>query len=59
MALVRAQLSAVQRQATELGLLQRQLEAVLHRLSKPAPVDRSEGCRCLENEDDPATAGPG
>ncbi len=46
--LVRAQLSAVQRQMTELQLLQRQLEQVLHRLSTPPRTDHAEGCRCLE-----------
>lgn len=50
--LVRAQLSAVQQQRAELELLQRQLEQVLHRLLRPASVDHTEGCRCLEAAED-------
>ena len=50
LALVRRQLSAVQHQSSELGLLQRQLEQVLHRLLT-SPRERSrEGCQCLDTE---------
>ena len=50
LALVRRQLSAVQHRSSELGLLQRQLEQVLHRLLT-SPRERSrEGCRCLDTE---------
>ncbi len=52
--LVRAQLAAVREQITELRLLQRQLEEVLHRLLRPRAVDRGQGCRCLETENTPA-----
>jgi MerR family transcriptional regulator, copper efflux regulator len=46
--LVRAQRSTVQQQIAELEFLQRQLEQVLSRLLRPAPMDHTEGCRCLE-----------
>jgi DNA-binding transcriptional MerR regulator len=46
--LVRAQLLGVQRQITELRLLQRHLEEVLRRLPARSRSDRAEGCRCLE-----------
>ena len=46
--LVRAQLSAVQRQMAELQLLHHQLEDVLHRLRSRGRRDRSGGCRCLD-----------
>jgi DNA-binding transcriptional MerR regulator len=49
LAVVRRQLSAVQRQSMELGLLQQRLEQVLHRLSSPRASHR-ERCRCLEIE---------
>jgi DNA-binding transcriptional MerR regulator len=49
--LVRAQLSAVQEQVSELQLLQGQLEQVLHRLlTRRRAPNHSEGCRCLETE---------
>jgi MerR family gold-responsive transcriptional activator of gol and ges genes len=51
LALVRAQLSAVQEQATELDLLRQQLEQVLGRILNPRSGDHTEGCRCLEIED--------
>lgn len=47
-ALVRQQLSAVRHQSTELRLLQRQLEQVLHRLLTPPRGQHRDGCRCLE-----------
>ena len=50
LALVRRQLSAVQRQSVELGLLQQQLEQVLHRLLTSPRERPREGCRCLEIE---------
>jgi DNA-binding transcriptional MerR regulator len=50
LALVRRQLSAVQHQSAELGLLQRQLEEVLHRLLTSPSARHREGCRCLEIE---------
>ncbi len=50
---VRAHLSAVQRQISELGLLQRQLEHVLRRLQTPSRVRSAEGCRCLDLEERP------
>jgi len=53
LALVRAQLSAVQAQLTELHLLQRQLEQVLRRLSTQRAAGH-EGCRCLDTEEAPA-----
>lgn len=51
LAVVRAQLSAVQQQITELQRLQRELEHVLHRLLTSARADHAERCRCLEIED--------
>ena len=48
--LVRAQLSAVHEQMTELQLLQGQLEQVLHRLLARRAPNHAEGCRCLETE---------
>jgi MerR family copper efflux transcriptional regulator len=48
--MVRRQLSAVQHQSAELGLLQRQLEQVLHRMSTSPREQHREGCRCLEIE---------
>jgi MerR family transcriptional regulator, copper efflux regulator len=48
--LVRAQLSAVHGQITELQLLQGQLEQVLHRLLTRRAPNHAEGCRCLETE---------
>jgi DNA-binding transcriptional MerR regulator len=53
LAVVRAQLSAVQQQIAELGLLRRQLEQVLHRLLTPASVDQTEGCHCLDTAEEP------
>ena len=50
LALVRRQLSAVQHQSAELGLLQQQLEQVLHRLLTSPRERRREGCQCLEIE---------
>ena len=47
LALVREQLSAVQRQSAELQLLQQQLEQVLHRLLTSPRERHAEGCRCL------------
>ena len=48
--LVRRQLSAVQHQSAELGLLQQQLERVLHRLLTSPRARQGEGCLCLEIE---------
>ena len=50
LALVRRQLSAVQHQSTELGLLQQQLEQAVHRLLTSPRARHGEGCRCLEIE---------
>jgi DNA-binding transcriptional MerR regulator len=50
LALVRRQLSAVQHQSAELGLLQQQLEQVLHRLLTLPSERHREGCQCLEIE---------
>jgi MerR family copper efflux transcriptional regulator len=50
LALVRRQLSAVQDQSAELGLLQLQLEQVVHRLLTSPRERHREGCRCLEIE---------
>jgi len=50
LALVRRQLSAVQQQSAELGLLQQQLEQVLRRLLTPPRERPSEGCQCLDVE---------
>ena len=50
LALVRRQLSAVQHQSAELGLLQQQLEQVLHRLLTMPRERHAEGCRCLDIE---------
>lgn len=47
---VRAHLSAVQHQISELGLLQRQLEHVLRRLQTRSRMGSHEGCRCLDLE---------
>ena len=48
--MVRRQLSAVQHQSAELGLLQQQLEQVVHRLLTSPRERHREGCRCLEIE---------
>jgi MerR family transcriptional regulator, copper efflux regulator len=53
LALVRAQLSAVQAQLKELQLLQGQLEQVLRRLLTQRAAGH-EGCRCLDTAEDPA-----
>ena len=50
LAVVRRQLSAVQRQSMEIGLLQQQLEQVLHRLLSSPRASHGERCRCLEIE---------
>jgi len=50
MVLVRRQLSAVRHQSAALGLLQQQLEQVLHRLLTSPRERQREGCRCLEIE---------
>jgi MerR family transcriptional regulator, copper efflux regulator len=50
---VRAHLSAVQHQISELGLLQRQLEHVLRRLQTRSRARSHEGCRCLDLEEVP------
>jgi DNA-binding transcriptional MerR regulator len=57
LALVRAQLSAVEQQATEMQILRRQLEQVLGRLLNPRSANHTEGCRCLEIEDGAARSG--
>ncbi len=48
--LVRRQLAAVHHQSAELGLLQQQLEQVLHRLLTSPREQHRGGCRCLEIE---------
>jgi DNA-binding transcriptional MerR regulator len=48
--MVRRQLSAVQHQSAELGLLQQQLEQVLHRMLTSPRERHRQGCRCLEIE---------
>ncbi len=48
--LVRAQLSVVQQQISDLRLLERQLEQVIHRMLRPRSTHHAEGCRCLEIE---------
>jgi MerR family copper efflux transcriptional regulator len=48
--MVRRQLSAVQDQSAELGLLQQQLEQVMHRLLTSPPRRHGEECQCLEIE---------
>ena len=50
LAMVRRQLSAVQHQSAELGLLQQQLEQVVHRLLTSPRERHRERCRCLEIE---------
>jgi DNA-binding transcriptional MerR regulator len=55
--LVRAQLSAVQGQITELQLLQGQLEQVLRRLLTRRASNHADGCRCLETETVPVGTG--
>ncbi len=55
LALVREQLSSVERRLTELQLLQGQLERVLDRLGATRPAPGGGGCRCLDVE--PARAG--
>jgi DNA-binding transcriptional MerR regulator len=55
--LVRAQLSAVHEQITELQLLQEQLEQVLHRLLTRRAPNHAEGCRCLETDVVPVGTG--
>jgi DNA-binding transcriptional MerR regulator len=47
-ALVRQQLLAVQRQSSELQLLQQQIEQVLHRLLTSPRRRHKDECRCLE-----------
>ena len=49
-AVVRAQLAAVQHQTAELHVLERQLEQVLHRLLILRPERDTRGCRCLDIE---------
>jgi MerR family copper efflux transcriptional regulator len=46
--LVRAQLSAVEQQITELQVLRGDLEQLVHRLRAPARRGRSGRCGCLE-----------
>jgi len=46
--LVRAQLTAVHEQITELQLLQEQLEQVLHHLLTRRAPNHDEACRCLD-----------
>jgi len=48
--MVRRQLSAVQHQSVELGLLQQQLERVLRRMLTSPRGRHRQGCRCLEVE---------
>lgn len=50
---VRAHLSTVEHQISELGLLQRQLEHVLRRLQTPSRVRSHDGCRCLDLDEVP------
>lgn len=52
LALVREQLSAVQRQIAELELLQQQLQQVSHRLLRSSSANHSEGCRCRQTPED-------
>jgi DNA-binding transcriptional MerR regulator len=49
-ALVTEQLRTVQRQIAEFQLLERQLAQVLQRLQTVAPVQHTEGCRCLDGD---------
>jgi DNA-binding transcriptional MerR regulator len=52
LAVVRAQLGAVERQLADLQLLERQLGQVLQRLvAGPRGSDHADGCRCLEMVD--------
>ncbi len=51
LALVREQLSAVQRQIAELEALRQQLEQVSHRMLVSARRRHAGMCRCLETED--------
>lgn len=53
LALVRAHLTAVERQISELGLLRQQLEQVLRRLRTPSRVRFAGACRCLDVEEPP------
>lgn len=53
LALVREQMSAVNRRVTELQRLQRQLERVLDRLLVGRPARDTGGCRCLQVEPPP------
>ena len=57
-ALVRAQLSAVRRQAADLRLLERELRRALRRLHAPPRPDGSGACRCLEGRRGPTPARP-
>jgi MerR family copper efflux transcriptional regulator len=49
-ALVAEQLRTVQRQIAEFQVLERQLAQVLHRLQTAAPVQHTDGCRCLDSD---------
>jgi DNA-binding transcriptional MerR regulator len=49
-ALVAEQLRTVQRQIAESQVLERQLAQVLHRLQTAAPVQHTDGCRCLDSD---------
>jgi hypothetical protein len=54
---VTEQLRTVQRQIAEFQLLERQLSQVLQRLQTVAPVQHTDGCRCLDS-DTPASQEP-
>ena len=49
-ALVTEQLRTVQQQIAEFQLLERQLAQVLYRLQTAAPVQHTDGCRCLDSD---------
>ena len=51
LAIVREQISAVQRQIAELEVLRQQLEQVSHRMRTAAGRRHTGVCRCLETED--------
>ena len=48
-ALVAEQLHTVRQQIAEFQVLERQLAQVLHRLQTAAPVQHTDGCRCLDS----------
>jgi DNA-binding transcriptional MerR regulator len=55
--MVCTQLGAVQRQITELQLLQQQLEQIVRRLQATPPTEHGESCQCLDVDAAPTQEG--